>query len=139
MTTKEIELICNSWKTLRAVKPELVGDVFYSKLFLDAPHLRHLFKTERGEQSRKLLNMLNIVVARIDKFEELKAEVRKLALRHRDYGVRPAHYDLVGNALLWTLKNALGTEWTPGLENAWVQCYTTLASEMIGAAYPTPA
>lgn len=33
--------------------------------------------------------------------------------RHAGYGVIPAHFDIVGQALLWTLEQGLGELWTP--------------------------
>ena len=35
-----------------------------------------------------------------------------LGKRHVKYGVQPAHYDVVGQALLATLESGLGAEWT---------------------------
>jgi hemoglobin-like flavoprotein len=86
------------------------------------------------QQSKKLINMLNVVIARLDRLDELKDDIRKLAVRHTGYGVRPAHYELVGTALIWTLKTALSAEWNDTLEKSWVKCYTTLSSTMITAA-----
>ena len=134
MTTEEISRVKNSWKLLREIKPEVVGDVFYTKLFLESPELKQLFHGPIEQQSRKLINMLNVVIARLDRLEDLVDDIRKLAVRHTGYGVRPAHYDMVGNALIWTLKTALGEEWTNALEQSWVKCYTTLASAMIEAS-----
>ena len=133
MTTEDISRIKNSWKSLREIKPEIIGDVFYTKLFLESPELKPLFTGPREQQSRKLINMLNVVIARLDRLDELKDDIRKLAIRHTGYGVRPAHYDLVGAALLWTLKTALAAEWSEALEKAWVKCYSTLATTMITA------
>src|SRR5215213_10314211 len=64
MTQEEISRIKNSWRSLREVKPEIVGDVFYTKLFLESPELKPLFHGAMDQQSRKLINMLNVVVAR---------------------------------------------------------------------------
>lgn len=134
MTTTEISIVQNSWRTLREVDARIIGDVFYSKLFLDAPYLKPLFNTSVPEQSKKLVNMLNVVIARLDSLNDLKNDIRQLGARHRKYGVKTSHYDLVGNALIWTLQTALGSEWNEGLSQAWVKCYTTLASAMIEGA-----
>ena len=56
-----------------------------------------------------------------------------MALRHEGYGVKPQHYRLAGNALLWTLKRGLGNDWNDDLEEAWMAAYTTLAEAMIAA------
>ncbi len=58
-----------------------------------------------------------------------------LAKRHVDYGVKPAHYEPVGEALLWTLERGLGAQWSPQLAAAWRDAYAVLSGFMIGEAY----
>jgi nitric oxide dioxygenase len=41
----------------------------------------------------------------------------------------------VGSALLWTLGQGLGEQFTPAVKDAWVDAYTTLSSAMKQAAY----
>lgn len=84
-------------------------------------------------QYNKLMDMLNSIVIRLDDMESLSEEIAAMAYRHAGYGVKPHHYTLVGNALLWTLKQGLGREWTAELEDAWIACYTTLADLMMQA------
>jgi hemoglobin-like flavoprotein len=87
-----------------------------------------------NEQYRKLMDMLNIVVARLDNLDELTNEISGMARRHLGYGVRPAHYKMAGSALLWTLQQGLGNDWTPEVKEAWIKCYSTLADVMISAS-----
>lgn len=134
MTKTEILLIRDSWEMLRAVDPAIIGDVFYSKLFLDAPEVKHLFRAPIPEQSKKLIRMLNVVITQLERLDDLKKDISNMGARHQFYGVKPSHYDLVGNALIWTLQNALGEQWNEGLCQAWVKCYTTLASAMMEGA-----
>ena len=54
--------------------------------------------------------------------------------RHGGYGVTDAHYDTVGEALLWTLEQGLGAEFTPNARSAWALTYGTLAGVMQNAA-----
>jgi DMSO/TMAO reductase YedYZ molybdopterin-dependent catalytic subunit len=44
--------------------------------------------------------------------------------------VAPSHYQTVAAALLWTLEQGLGDEFTSEIRQAWVECYTTLATTM---------
>lgn len=76
----------------------------------DAPALRKMFPHEMNEQYQKLIEMLNAIVGRLDKLEQLSEEIEAMAKRHVDYGVRPSHYKLVGDALLWTLEKGLGDD-----------------------------
>jgi hemoglobin-like flavoprotein len=60
--------------------------------------------------------------------------LRLLGRRHAGYGVNAADYDTVAGALLGTLEQALGSEFTPAVRDAWVTYYQTLAGEMKAAA-----
>lgn len=114
--------------------PRLIGDVFYSRLFQQTPSLRPMFGNDMTAQYGKLVEMLSIVVARLDRLETVTADIRELAIRHVQYGVRPAHYKLVGDALLWTLGKGLGKDWTDEVREAWTGCYGFLSATMIEAA-----
>jgi hemoglobin-like flavoprotein len=61
-----------------------------------------------------------------------------LACRHVGYGVRPAHYDSVGQALLWALEQGLCATFTPPLLEAWASAYAASVSAMKAAAWPKP-
>lgn len=56
MTDEQVSLVKNSWKMFQAMNPVLVGDVFYSKLFMTAPRLKHMFHISREEQSKNCGN-----------------------------------------------------------------------------------
>jgi hemoglobin-like flavoprotein len=134
MTTKQVSIVKNSWRIFQAISPALVGDVFYSKLFMDAPRLKYMFRISKEEQSKKLIEMLNVIVGRLDRLDELNEDIKQLALRHVGYGVKREHYVAVGSALLWTLEKGLGKDWTEDVKDAWVACYTLLADTMIIAS-----
>ena len=108
MTAAQIKLVKKTWRDLRGINPATVADLFYSKLFADKPALRKMFPANMEQQYRKLIDMLNSIVMRLDKPGELTEDIAAMARRHVDYGVKPAHYKLVGSALLWTLQKALG-------------------------------
>lgn len=134
MTTNQINLIKTSWK-MAAGDPIVVGGLFYSRLFKIAPETEPLFShTSFAEQSVKLTSILSYVINKLDKLDDIANEVIKLAKRHVNYGVKEEHYTAVGLALVWTLKHALGDEWNEELQEAWVLCYNTLSSAMIGAS-----
>ena len=127
-----MSLIKRSWNKVRNIDPVVVGDAFYSKLFFDKPALRRMFPVEMDAQYRKLLDMLNMIVMRLDRLDELTEEIIAMAKRHEGYGVRPEHYGPVGEALIWTLKTGLSHEWNDELKDAWTKCYGILANAMIG-------
>lgn len=134
MTKEEIILIKRTWKLFREINPVVVGDTFYSKLFLDNPSVRKMFPKEMNQQYQKLIDMLSTVVGRLDNLDELSSDIAAMAQRHVTYGVKPAQYKKVGEALLWTLEQGLGKDFTPEVKEAWTKCYTTLADTMIEAS-----
>jgi hemoglobin-like flavoprotein len=93
-----------------------------------------MFKNSMTEQYTKIVDMLSLIVSRLDKLEQLTGDISQLAIRHVQYGVRPAHYKIVGDALLWTLKNGLGKDWNSETAEAWTTCYKLLSDSMISAA-----
>lgn len=134
MTDEQIILVKKSWKLFRDIDHILVGDTFYSKLFAENPALRKMFPQDMKAQYAKLIDMLSTIVARLDHLDDLTYEIAALARRHVQYGVRPAHYRLVGSALLWTLQQGLGNDWTEEVKEAWTKCYNILADTMITAS-----
>jgi len=137
MTDKQIQIVKQTWKIFRSIDPMLVGDVFYSRLFMMMPGLRPMFKPSMEDQYIKLVDMLNLVVARLDRLEEVTADIAELAQRHVQYGVRPGHYRVVGDALIWTLQKGLGKDWNEEVSDAWLSCYTILSDTMINASTDT--
>jgi len=134
ITKEQILLVKKTWNIFREIDPVLVGDVFYSKLFFDMPSLEKLFHTPKEEQSRKLIEMLNVIVGRLDALEELTEEIKQLAIRHVQYGVKEQHYKAVGTALLWTLQQGLGKDWDEEVKGAWASCFNILSTTMINAS-----
>jgi len=134
MTKEQISLVKKTWGIFREIDPVLVGDVFYSKLFFDMPHLKSLFYSSKNEQAKKLVEMLSIIIGRLDNLEELTEDIKQLAIRHVKYGVKMSHYKAVGIALLWTLGQGLGRDWNEDVKDAWATCFRILSATMINAA-----
>jgi len=134
MTPEKIALVRGSWQQVLPIS-DSAAKLFYGQLFELDPSLRSLFKGDMVEQGRKLMTMINMVVMSLDNLAPLLGAVEDLGRRHVGYGVTEAHYDTVGSALLWTLGKGLGEQFTPPVEAAWTEAYTTLASAMKQAAY----
>ena len=82
--------------------------------------------------------MISYVIHRLDRLDTVIEDVKKLALRHVQYGVKENHYAMVGAALLWTLEKGLSDLWNQEIQEAWVACYTLLSSAMIEASSYAP-
>lgn len=133
MTAAQIALVKKSWRILRQLPPNLVADAFYSRLFFDHPELRRMFPKQMDGQYQKLMDMLSYMVARLDDLTGVQEEIAEMGLRHKHYGVKPRHYEMVGVALFWTLEQGLGSDWDEATAEAWAACYGIIADEMINS------
>lgn len=113
---------------------ETAADLFYNRLFELDPSLRPLFKGDMKEQGRKLMDMLGIAVKGLDDVGKIVPAVQALGERHGGYGVKDKDYDTVATALLWTLEQGLGKDFTPEVKTAWTEVYILLSSVMKDAA-----
>ena len=134
MDTRQIELVQTSFEKVASLGLPAI-ELFYSELFAIEPSLKSMFKGDMKEQQKKLLAALSLVVRALHTPEKILEPVRKLAVKHLDYGVKPEHYTYVGNALLRTLAKGLGAEFTPELRRAWTDAFRLLATVMKEAAY----
>ncbi|MBU0593242.1 MAG: globin family protein [Pseudomonadota bacterium] len=134
MTPEKIALVRSSWQQVLPIK-DTAAQLFYGQLFELDPTLRGMFRGDMVEQGRKLMAMINTVVTSLDNLGPILERIEEMGRRHVDYGVTEAHYDTVGSALIWTLGQGLGEQFTPAVKDAWGDAYNTLASAMKRAAY----
>jgi nitric oxide dioxygenase len=135
MSPDQITLVQQSWQRVLPLQAT-AAELFYGRLFEIAPDTRPLFKRDIHVQGAMLMQTLDTVVRSLGRLDEVLPVAAQLAQRHVGYGVRPAHYDSVGTALQWTLEQALGSQFSPALRQAWATAYGALATAMKGAAYP---
>ena len=134
MTPQQVHLIRKSFAEL-ARHDHVAALVFYRRLFELDPGLRPLFKNDIEEQSRKLLDMLGVLIAMLERPVGLELELKAMGARHLGYGVRDEHYASVGQALLDMLAEVLETRFTPEVREAWTQLYGAVEAVMkLGAA-----
>ena len=133
MTPEKIELVKASWAKVAPIS-EQAAELFYGKLFELNPEFKSLFKSDMKEQGRKLMAMLNTAVNSLDKLETIVPAVQDMGRRHVTYGVKEEDYDIVGEALLWTLEQGLGEGFSVEVKQAWTDTYTLVATTMKSAA-----
>jgi hemoglobin-like flavoprotein len=137
ITSRDIALVRTSFARIAPTK-DLTADLFYDRLFFIAGELRPLFPADLAEQKRKLMAMLATAVGRLDDLSSVVPAVKALGARHVGYGTQPEHYDVVAEALLWTLQQGLGNAFTSEMKAAWTKVYGVLAAAMQqGAAEAT--
>lgn len=133
MTPDQIALVKATWAQVLPIQETAAG-LFYGRLFELAPQTRPLFRGDMAEQGRKLMAMINVAVSNLDRLGDILPAIQDMGRRHAGYGVQEAHYDQVGEALLWTLAQGLGEHFTPAAREAWAAAYGALASAMTEAA-----
>lgn len=134
MTPEKIDLVQKSFEKVAPIS-EVAASLFYGRLFEIAPHVRPMFKDDVTDQGRKLMRTLSVVVNGLDNLEAIVPVAQSLATKHIDYGVKPEHYQSVGEALLWTLAKGLGEDFDTETRCAWEEAFSLLAGVMIDAAY----
>jgi len=112
----------------------VAADLFYARLFYMAPSLRPMFPADMRDQKRKLMMMIATAVNGLTDLDTLAPQLMQLGARHASYGVKDAHYKVVGEALIWTLERGLADAFTPDVERAWVRVYLLLAATMQAGA-----
>ncbi len=130
LTAEQKRLVRSSWALVAPIQDD-AARLFYDRLFEIDPSTRPLFaSTDMAEQGKKLMQMINVAVASLERLDAIRSAVKDLGRRHEGYGVREEHYESVGAALLWTLSQGLGEEFTLEVEEAWAETYGTLTAIM---------
>ena len=134
MTPNQIMVVQQTWRKVEPIA-DAAATMFYDRLFeLDA-EVRSLFSgTDQAIQRMKLMKALGKVIGALNHVDSVVPEIQAMGRRHVKYGVRDADYDTVGTALLWTLEQGLGQDWTPEAKDAWTSAYGLVANTMKSAA-----
>lgn len=133
MESSTIQLVQNSWQKVVAIGPQAAA-LFYQNLFEADPALKPLFKGDLQAQGKKLIEMISVAVSKLTELNVLIPVLQNLGKRHGGYGVQDSHYDTVAAALIKTLEQGLGDDFTPETKGAWVEVYSVMADVMKAAA-----
>jgi nitric oxide dioxygenase len=129
-----VELLEQSFALVAPQADELVSS-FYQNLFTDYPAAQPLFAhSDMAKQKQMLKSALVMVIENLRKPEALSAALKGLGARHVKYGALPEHYPLVGNSLLKTLEQYVGSAWTNEVKEAWIGAYGAITELMLDGA-----
>ena len=126
----QIRLVRESLPSIREHRVP-VSMNFYDNLFALAPELRALFRSDIAGQGMRFMTTLATIADLLEAPDELSDEIDDLAKAHAGLGVKAAHFAPMGAALMATLAETLGAEFTPELEAAWHAAYDHFAALMI--------
>lgn len=133
MNDYQKQLVQHSFREIIPVADQ-AATLFYNRLFHLDPALRPLFKSDIKQQGLKFINTLQIAGAALDTLDAIIPALQSLGRNHIKYGVQDAHYEVVGEALIWALEKALGEEFNDEVRDAWTETYRLLSTVMREAA-----
>ena len=135
LTKHQVQLVQASFEKVVPIA-DTAAEIFYARLFEYDPSLRRMFTGDMRVQGRKLMAVLKVAVGSLNDLPGLIPVLEQLADRHVKYGVAPEDYTPVGNALLYALRQGLGSGFTPEVRQAWVDLYRLVANTMRQHSYP---
>jgi nitric oxide dioxygenase len=136
MTPQEIQTVRASFAFIADRKVEAAA-LFYGRLFRLAPDLKAVLGEGLPALASRTVAGLGYLVAALDRPEDLArfvAELAALAELQRGFDAG-RHYQPIGEALLWTLRQVMGPACTREVITAWANAYGRLAGAMIETGY----
>jgi nitric oxide dioxygenase len=135
-----VRLLRESFDALRPHGDAMVAR-FYSILFSRHPEIQKMFaRTNMEEQRKKFFVTLDELIRHLEEPDKTMADLLVLGNHHLDYDVKNEQYPLVCDALVEAMKESAGATWTPEVEKAWRDAYSTVADIMKkGAALRRPS
>ncbi len=136
MSAAHIHLVRQTFLQVAPVANQAAA-LFYDRVFERAPAAVAMFRGDMALQGQRLMAMVAAAVDSLDDLSALDHTLAALGQRHVGYGVQPAHYAVVGSALLDTLAAALGPGFTPAHRQAWAGFYGLVSRAMLDGAKHT--
>ena len=103
---------------------------FYEHFFAQNPRYRKLFTGDPAAQQRRLFQAVARIIADFDDLDDFLPYLRRLALRHRKFGLRAAHYQAFGESMLATIQAFTGPAWTDLTRQSWEAGFGLVAAVM---------
>ncbi|CAB9517765.1 Involved in oxygen transport in the brain. Hexacoordinate globin [Seminavis robusta] len=142
-----VSQVYESWEIIKRIPKyeEIVGMALFDRMFQIAPEDWSLFPWTREDFKQKnpkflafaakFVRMLDLAVHMLGPdMEVVEEQMYDLGRSHKNYGVLPRHFDLMGQSLLYTLQGLLGSKFTPNTQKAWKNVYGFWSSTMIQGA-----
>jgi hemoglobin-like flavoprotein len=139
MTPAEISLTAAQKRLIREsflrLDPalDLVGQLFFHKLFRLDPGLRDRFGSDPQTQSRKFMAAMKLTVISLKHDDGLAPTLKLLGVRHRMMGIKVRDYRATTRAWLWTLERSLEKSFTGKTKDAWTTLLTQITRILSGS------
>ncbi len=126
-------LLKESWTLVEEHQDKLAG-YFYARIFLKQPGIRDMFPATMDVQRARLLGAIVTAVQAVDDPDRFDEYLRSLGRDHRKFNVVPQQYEVVGAALIESLRAFAGAEWSHEYDQAWRDAYDVIARKMLAGA-----
>lgn len=137
LTVEEIVRVRSSFDRVLANATDMTT-TFYDRVFELAPDIRPMFPADMTNLKHDFISKLAVLVGSLDETTGLLSGADILGRNHLRYGVRPEHYPVVAEALIWSFARGLGAHWTDEVEQAWRKVYGIIAQRMIATDSSPP-
>ena len=140
LTKRQIELVQRTYRKLAPIE-KTFGELFFTRLFALDPDFETILRKEVGAPSPEnwqthgsnLLGVIGTMVSNLEQIDKLAPAVAAVGRVHFGNALGLADFDLVGQALLWTLARGLEDDFTDEAKLAWLDAYSLLAASMAHA------
>ena len=132
MTEEQIKLVRDSFEQV-TTRREDFAEFFYACLFDLSPDMKALFKGDIAGQAQRFMEMVAVAVNGMTTEQTISSALDMLGTSHRNMEIKTSHYIPFGQALIWSLAQTLGNEFTPETRRAWEDWYELVAQTMAGA------
>lgn len=112
---------------------------FHERLFELDPSTRAIFAGDLAVWNQKFLTALRWVLEHLDDDGPVREAARAIGKGHAQSGIKADQYATAGSALIHMFQSILGSRFTPEMEEAWLQIYSSLSCEMELRAAATSA
>jgi len=112
---------------------DLVGQLFFFKLYRLDPSFRDRFSGPAEIQSRKFMAGLKLGILSLNHEDGLAPTLKLLGVSHRQFGIKVRHYRMMAKALIWTLERSLEKRFTRETKEAWSALLTQITRILSGS------
>ena len=129
MNQQQIELVQHTFAKIEPIAQD-VGEMFYNRLFEMDPSLQPLFKGDMRQQAKMMMTAIGMAVKSLNAPDSVIPDIQQIGHRHISYGAMPTDFDKFGAALLWSLEQTLGPDFTPPVKEAWIETFQFIVKGM---------
>ena len=132
LTAAQKRLIRESFRKLEPAL-DLVGQLFYLKLFRLDPAFRARFAGDPKTQGRKFMAAVKLTIISLNHEDGLAPTLKLLGVRHRQLGIKVRDYRTMAKAWMWTLERSLEKSFTRETKDVWTKFLAQVSYIMSGS------